>query len=245
MATKHFILPIMLVLSGIYGLKAQSRMHKETDVSRDSISITGVADTVRFIPDPIVYRHSPDLFIPYDRLRGLTPWMSAPITRPEIHVIPMYGFSGYGFGNFTVDHFDKFFSNLLGYNGMDAPGLIRSEQMLLGNTIALGKKRRLFFANGILYGRQYGVWGNMIGVGTREGLVIRPSDYLILTLWTQEYQPVYAFTPLLYPVPGSNDPHERLPASPLVISYGAQAYFLAGQFWVGIGLSLWTAAGEH
>lgn len=245
MTTKHFILPIVLVLSETYGLMAQSRVHKETDMSEDSIRISRVTDTSRFTPGPVGYMFPSDLFIPPDRLRGLTPWMSAPIVRPEVHVIPMYGFSGYGFGNFTVDHFDRVFSNLLGYNGMNVPGLIRSEQMLLGNTIALGKKRRLFFANGILYGRQYGVWGNMIGIGAREGLIIRPSGYLVIALWTQEYQSVYAFSPLLYPLDGSNPPYEKLPASPVVISYGAQAYFLAGQFWIGIGLSLWTAAGEH
>lgn len=187
-----------------------------------------------------------DLFIPNERLQGLTPWMSAPITRPVVHIKPAYGFSGYGFGRFTVDHFDKVFSNLLVYNGMDVPQLVHSDQMMLGNTIALGKKRRVFFANGILYGSQFGVWGNMYGMGSREGLIIRPSEYVILALWTQEYKSVYAFSPVVYPNGSEGTATTKLPASPLTVSYGVQAYFLAGQFWIGIGASLWnTADPEH
>lgn len=194
-----------------------------------------------FIPRIIPDRLPPELFIPDKRLDGLTPWMSGPITRPSVHVLPEYGTNGWGFGQFTVDHWDKFFSNLLVFNQMNVPQMLDSQQMLLGNTISLGKKRRLFFANGILYGRQYGTWGNMIGMGTREGLVYRPNDYLIIAVWTQEYQSVYAYSPVVYATVGEGTASIRLPASPLMVSYGAQAYFLAGQFWIGIGASFWSA----
>lgn len=208
----------------------------------DSAGSVGAHDSVRFVPRIIPDMLPRDLFIPDDRLEGLTIWMAAPITRPHVHVVPVYGFSGYGFGSFTVDHWEKVFANLLGFNGMNVPQLIDSQQMMLGNTIALGKKRRLYFANGILYGRHYGVWGNMIGMGSREGLIYRPTDYLMLSIWSQEYQSVYAYSPVLYPRPGQGSASTKLPASPVMVSYGAQAYFLAGQFWIGIGASFWHAA---
>ena len=183
-----------------------------------------------------------DQFIPKDRLVGLTPWMSAPLARPSVHVIPAYGFNGYGFGNFTVDHWDKIFANLLSFNRLKVPNVIDSQQMMLGNIISLGRKKRLYFNSGILYGRHYGVWGGMIGMGSREGLIYRPADFLILSIWSEEYQSVYAYSPAVYPRPGENPPYAKLPASPVMVSYGAQAYFLAGQFWIGIGASFWHAA---
>ena len=120
-----------------------------------------------------------------------------------------------------------------------------SQVMLLGNTLSLGKKRRLFFTSGILYGRHYGVWGNMLGMGSREGLIFRPNGYLILMLWSQEYQSVSVYSPVMYASPGEAAASIRLPASPLMVSYGAQAYFLAGQFWIGIGASYWKAGPVH
>lgn len=212
-------------------------------ISRDDPPVSAKArDTASFTPKIIPDRLPRNLFIPDSRLAGLTPWMGAPLTRPSVHVIPVYGTDGWGFGPFTVDHWDKFFSNLLVFNYMNIPPMLNSQQMMLGNTLSLGKRRRWFLANGILYGRQYGTWGNMIGMGTREGLIYRPSAYLIIAVWTQEYQSVYAYSPVVYPVAGKNPPYVKLPASPLMVSYGAQAYFLAGQFWIGIGASFWSAA---
>ena len=208
--------------------------------AQDSITIKTSSDTSVFVPKVITDMLQADIFIPSYRLQGLTPWMSAPLPRPVTHIMPVYGFDGYGFGQFTVDHFDKFFSNLLGFNLLNVPQLTDFRQMMIGNTISLGKKRKWFFANGILYGREYGTWGNMIGMGTREGLIFRPSAVLMITVWTQEYQSVYAYSPVVYAYPGESTASVRLPASPVIISYGAQAYFLAGQFWIGIGASLWT-----
>ena len=238
---RRYMIPAMTALM-FYCITCSAQIHRRSDNALGSISRASSADTLHFVPKAIPDRLPRDLFIPSDRLAGLTPWMGAPITRPSVHVIPVYGFSGWSFGQFTVDHWDKFFSNLLVFNGMDVPQVVDSQQMLLGNTISLGKKRRLFFANGILYGRQYGTWGNMIGMGSREGLIYRPSGYLIITVWTQEYQSVYAYSPVVYAYPGEGTAAIRLPASPLMVSYGAQAYFLAGQFWIGIGASFWYAS---
>jgi len=232
------LLPMMLVFTSI---ELMAQYHDE--VKHDAIKLERTSDTIGVYPRRIPDMLPPDIFIPYGRLQGLTPWLSGPIVRPSVHVMPVYGFSGYGFGKFTVDHFDRFFSNLLGYNGMNVPHLLLSEHMMLGNTLSLGRKRKVFFANGILYGRDYGVWGNMIGMGTREGLIFRPSGYLMIMIWTQEYQSVYSYSPVLYPYPGEGKAAIKLPASPVMVSYGAQAYFLAGQFWIGVGASLWQAAG--
>lgn len=225
---------------------AQFKRHDPVTVWTDTLNMGFIADTSGPYPRPIPNVLPKDLFIPAEYLQGLTRWMAAPMTRPVVHVMPVYGFSGYGFGKFTVDHWDRFFSNLLSYNEMNVPALVDSQQMLLGNTLSLGKKRRLFFANGILYGRQYGVWGNMIGMGSREGLIYRPNGWLILNVWTQEYQSVYAYSPVVYAKPGESAASKRLPASPVMVSYGAQAYFLAGQFWIGLGATFWNTAGpEH
>jgi hypothetical protein len=64
----------------------------------------------------------------------------------------------------------------------------------------------------------------------------------MLNIWTQEYQSVYAYSPVVYAVPGEGTASIKLPASPVIVSYGAQAYFLAGQFWIGLGASFWHAA---
>ena len=236
MTNGKYILPIILAVISSFTVRAQ-------DIE-DTLTVAE-PDTAGFFPHRLDNLLPPDIFIPNDRLRGLTPWMAGPMTRPVVHIMPVYGFNGYGFGKFYADHWDRFFSNLLSYNQMNIPRTIDSQVMLLGNTLSLGKKRRLFFTSGILYGRHYAVWGNMLGMGSREGLIFRPNGYLILMLWSQEYQSVYAYSPVIYASPGESTASIRMPASPLMVSYGAQAYFLAGQFWIGIGASYWKAGPVH
>jgi hypothetical protein len=218
---------------------AADAQYRETDKDSSYVSIQGSSEV---FPRQIRNVLPSSLFIPGDRLAGLTPWMGGPITRPVVHIMPVFGFNGYGFGKFYVDHWDKFFANLLSYNQVNVPQVYDRQVMMVGNTIALGKKRRLYFANGILYGRDYGVWGNMIGMGSREGLIYRPNGYVILNIWTQEYQSVSAFSPVVYADSGKGAAAMKLPASPVIVSYGAQAYFLAGQFWIGLGATFWHAA---
>ena len=240
MNLNHIIASLVLILTASAALEGQTK----DDTVKDTIEIKKVSDTLRHdsrrLPDLL----SPSLFIPSDKLVGVTPWISAPLVRPTAHIIPVYGIDGYAFGRFTVDHFDRFFSNLLGNNRLNVPQVVDSQQMMLGNTLSLGKKRRLFFTSGILYGRHYGMWGNMIGMGSREGLIFKPSGVMIITVWTQEYQSVYAYSPVVYPKYGQSTEAIKLPASPVIVSYGAQAYFLAGQFWIGIGATLWAPAGK-
>lgn len=248
MTLRNIILPVIfsVIFSGMARAQYRDIQKHSPSLASDSLSHSQLSDGTSYFPHRIDIVLPPELFIPSDRLEGLTTWMSAPITRPKVHVMPVYGFSGYGFGKLSVDHWDKFFANLLSYNGMIVPRLIDSQVMMVGNTISLGKKRRLYFANGILYGRHYGTWGNMIGMGSREGLIYRPVDYMVITVWSQEYQSVYAFSPVIYASPGEGTASVKLPASPVMVSYGAQAYFLAGQFWIGLGASFWhPAKPEH
>ena len=237
MKLKYFISLIIVVVTPSLSSFAQYR-----DDVKDTLVEAHKSDSAAYFPHTIPNLLPENLFIPRKAYQGATVWMSAPITRPVVHVMPVYGFNGYGFGKFYVDHWEKFFANLLVFNRINVPSLVESQQMMIGNTIALGKKRRLYLANGILYGRYYGTWGNMLGMGSREGLIFRPNGYVILAVWTQEYQSVYAYSPVLYARPGESTSAIKLPASPVVVSYGAQAYFLAGQFWIGIGAEFWNVA---
>lgn len=185
------------------------------------------------IPDML----SPQLFIPADRLQGILPWNAAPLLRPVVHVLPVYGFDGsIGFGEFNMEHPDRFFSTLTGSNYIDVPELFVSEQKMIGNTLKIGRK--FYFMSGILYGTQMGVRGNNWGMGTREGLVYRPSESLSVTFWTQYFQSVAVYSPVLFPRADGNMAAIRMPATPEVYSVGVQASFVAGEFIIGVGLSI-------
>lgn len=187
----------------------------------------------RSIPDFL----PPQLFIPTDRLNGLLPWNAAPLLRPVFNIQPVYGFDGsIGFGEYNQDHPDKFFSNLLVSNYIDIPELFVSEQKMVGNTLKLG--RRFYFLSGIMYGAQMGVRGNNWGMGTREGLMYRISSDASITFWTQYFQSVAVYSPLLFPRENGNMAAIRMPATPEVYSFGVQASFVVGEFIIGIGTSV-------
>ena len=188
-------------------------------------------------PHPIPFMLSPDLFIPASRLNWYLPWKAAPMLKPVVYIHPVYGFDGsIGFGEFNIEHPEKFFSTLTGSNYIDVPELYISEQKMIGNTLKLG--RRFYFMSGILYGAQLGVMGNNWGMGTREGVIYRPSSNTSVEFWTQYFQSVAVYCPLLYPRPDSNTAALKMPATPEVFSFGVQASFVAGEFIVGVGLSV-------
>ena len=188
-------------------------------------------------PHPIPILLSPDLFIPVKQLEGYLPWRSAPMLKPVFTVHPVYGFDGsIGFGEFNQDHPEKFFSNLLGSNYIDVPQLYISEQRMVGNTLKIG--RRFYFLSGILYGAQLGVRGNNWGMGTREGFMFRTSGSLAVTFWTQYFQSVAVYSPVLFPRPDGNMAAIRMPATPEVYSFGVQASFVVGEFIIGVGASV-------
>lgn len=188
-------------------------------------------------PHPIPNILSPQLFIPADRLNGLLPWTYAPLLRPVVHILPVYGFDGsVGFGEFNMEHPERFFSTLTGSNLIDIPQLFVSEQKMIGNTLKLGRK--FYFMSGILYGTQMGVRGNNWGMGTREGFVYRHSENLSVAFWTQYFQSVAVYSPVLFPRKDGDGAAIRMPATPEVYSFGVQASFVAGEFIVGVGLSV-------
>ena len=187
-------------------------------------------------PIPIVL--PPQLFIPSDRLDGLQPWIYAPLTRPMVYNIPVTGFNGgEGFGQYSQEHPDKFFSNFLGRNVISLPNLYVTRQMMIGNTLRLGKKGRVYFLSGILYGSQMGVRGNNWGLGSKEGILIRTKGTLSIVVWNQGFQSVMVYSPVLHPNSSGDGAAVIMPATPEVVSFGVQASFVSGEFVIDIGAS--------
>lgn len=194
-------------------------------------------EKVDSFPRPIQDLLSPQLFIPADLLSAYLPWHYAPLLKPVFTVLPVYGFDGsIGFGEFNQDHPDKFFSNLLNSNYIDVPQLFISEQKMVGNTLKIGRK--FYFLSGIMFGAQLGVRGKNWGMGTREGLLYRSSDNLSVAFWTQYFQSVAVYSPVLFPRKDGDTAAIRMPATPEVFSFGVQASFVVGEFIVGIGISV-------
>ena len=188
-------------------------------------------------PRPIPNLLSPQLFIPENRLVGFQPWTYAPLARPVVYILPTFGFVGsIGFGEYSMQHPEKFFSTLEGYNQINIPQLYVTQQMLIGNTLKLGKK--VYFLSGILYGAQLGVMGNNWGMGTREGIIIHPSAKTTITIWNQYFQSVSVYSPVVYPTPSGNGAAIRMPATPEVFSFGVQATFVVGEFIIEVGTSV-------
>ena len=213
---------IVLLMTGVAVNAAGQEMEKDASDS---------------FPRPIPNLLSPQLFVPAKYLNGLLPWNAAPLLKPVFHVLPVYGFDGsVGFGEFNMDHPEKFFSNLLNSNYINVPQLYISEQRMIGNTLKIG--RHFYFLSGIMYGAQMGVRGNNWGMGTREGFLYRPSENLSIAFWSQYFQSVAVYSPVLFPRPDGDMAAIRMPATPEVYSFGVQASFVVGEFIVGVGMSV-------
>ena len=186
---------------------------------------------------PIPFLLDPEIFIPYNRLAGLVPWHYAPMTRPIVFIIPKTGFNGtVGFGEFSQNHPEKFFSSLEGYNSINIPQLYLTQQMMIGNTLRLA--RNFYMLSGILYGAQLGVMGNNLGMGTREGFLWHPSAITSILLWNQYFQSVSVYAPIVIPVHTGLGTAVKMPATPEVFSFGLQASFVVGEFIISIGTSV-------
>lgn len=208
----------------------------------DTLDKAPLKDTLRMnvsdsLMQPIPFVLPQDLFISKDRLFGAEPWHWAPVARPVFPVLKVYGFEGsVGFGEYSIQHPEKFFSTLEGYNVFNLPQLYISQQMMIGNTLKLGKN--IYFLSGILYGAQLGVIGNNWGMGTREGLIWHPSAIVTVLLWTQYFQSVSVYSPVIMPGEVSGAAAIMMPATPEVFSFGVQASFTVGEFIIGIGTSV-------
>ena len=188
-------------------------------------------------PRPVPDYLPAEIFIPRNRLQGLSPWISAPITRPTFPILTVYGFEGsIGFGEYSLQHPEKFFSTLEGFNAIDVPQLYTTTQMMIGNTLKLGKN--IYFLSGILYGSQMSVRANNWGMGTREGFIWHPSAIVTVMLWTQYFQSVSVYSPVVMPGPFAGPAAIVMPATPEVFSFGLQASFTVGEFIIGIGTSV-------
>lgn len=200
-----------------------------------TLSLMQQPDSVQVKTKPIPDYLPPELFIPPVRLIGLHPWTSAPLPRPVVEVIKVNGFNGsIGFGEYTIQHPEKFFSTLEGYDLINIPRLYVTQQMMIGNTLKLA--RNFYMLSGILYGAQLGVMGNNWGMGTREGFIWHPSAIVTITLWNQYFQSVSVYSPVIYPKGGGAA--IKMPATPEVFSFGVQASFVVGEFIIGIGTSV-------
>ena len=143
-----------------------------------------------------------------------------------------------GAGAFLQDHPDKFFSTFNGANMINIPYLYLTEQKFLGNTMRLGKNSGVYFMSGIMYGSQMGIWGNNWGLGTREGIVWHPNGKVSILIWSEDFQSIRVYTPILFRTPDGDTAAILMPATPEVFSFGAQASFIAGEFIIGIGFSV-------
>ena len=239
----RWLLTIVIMVMFIpTGADAQSRflsIHGVRDAVRDveagdTLSLMPPVDSVpNIIPDFLPSR----LFIPTVRLIGLHPWTSAPLPRPVVEVIKVNGFDGaVGFGEYNIQHPEKFYSTLEGYNSIDIPRLYVTQQMMIGNTLKLAKN--LYMLSGILYGAQLGIMGNNWGMGTREGFIWHPSAIVTITLWNQYFQSISVYSPVVYPDASGSGAAVKMPATPEVFSFGVQATFVVGEFIIGIGTSI-------
>jgi hypothetical protein len=141
-----------------------------------------------------------------------------------------------GFGQYEMQHPDKFFSTLEGYNSINVPHIFLTRQMLIGNTLRLA--RNVYFLSGIMYGTQMGVMGNNWGMGTREGLIFKVDSPLSIVIWTQEFQSVTVYTPVIVPDKSGSGAAIVMPATPEVFSFGVQANFNVSGLSIGIGTSI-------
>ena len=207
-------------------------MSQPCDSLRPNLEIDDVS-----APKRIPFLLDTQIFIPYDRLAGLVPWHYAPMTRPIVLVIPRTGISGtVGFGEFSQEHPEKFFSTLEGYNSINIPQLYLTQQMMIGNTLRLA--RNFYMLSGILYGAQLGVMGNNWGMGTREGFLWHPSAMTSIMLWNQYFQSVSVYAPVVIPVHAGSGTAIKMPATPEVFSFGLQASFVVGEFIICLGTSV-------
>ena len=234
---KHIYISLILILIATISLTAQVREAGDTaDFSPRNKDMIAQSHNDS-LPHVLPFVLPSDLFIPTERLFGFTPWTSAPITRPTVLYTPKHGFSGsIGFGKYELQHPNKFFSTLEGYNSINIPQVFLTRQMLLGNTFRLA--RNVYYLSGILYGTQMGVWGNNWGMGTREGFMWNPNSLVSIVIWTQDFHSVTVYTPVIVPDKDGSGAAIVMPATPEVFSFGVQAHFTAGEFIIGIGTSM-------
>ena len=231
----RFVISLLLPFICYASLAQQATTSVHSHSFEKEISVKDSTDS---FPKPIPIILPPQLFIQSGRMEGVQSWIYAPMTRPTVVYLPTIGFNGgEGFGEYFQEHPDKFFSNFLGRNVIDLPQLYVTRQMMVGNTLKLDKKGRVFLLSGIMYGSQMGVLGNNWGMGSKEGILIRTKGTLAVVIWNQNFQSISVYSPVVYPRPDGNGAAIIMPATPEVTSFGVQASFVSGEFIIDIGAS--------
>ena len=141
-----------------------------------------------------------------------------------------------GFGQYEQQHPEKFFSTLEGDNTINVPELFITRQKLIGNTLRI--TRNVYFLSGIMYGAQMGTMGNNWGMGSREGFLFKVADPVSIVIWTQEFQSVTVYTPVMFPNKTGDGAAIVMPATPEVFSFGVQANFKVSGLSIGVGTSI-------
>ena len=141
-----------------------------------------------------------------------------------------------GFGQYEQQHPEKFFSTLEGDNTINVPELFITRQKLIGNTLRI--TRNVYFLSGIMYGAQMGTMGNNWGMGSREGFLFKVADPVSIVIWTQEFQSVTVYTPVMFPNKTGDGAAIVMPATPEVFSFGVQANFNVKGLSIGVGTSV-------
>lgn len=238
----RYIIILSLHILYLPFLSAQRQETRDTAVISTPEEKTLLMKSDSF-PRPIPFLLPSDAFIPEERLFSYVPWTSAPITRPVVFILPVYGFTpSIGAGLYSIQHPDRFFSTLEGYNGFNVPPLYVTHQMMLGNTFRLA--RNFYMFSGILYGIQMGINGNRWGIGEREGFIYNPLPDVSIIVWNQHFHSLSVYYPVIYPGAESGAAI-RLPATPDVFSFGLQANFTLGEFVIGVGTSITTPGKKH
>ena len=234
---KYICIFFLLTLLSAASLSAQKLELSDSTALHAKAGASQLQPPKDTFPHVLPFLLPTDLFIPTERLFGFTPWTSAPLMRPTVRYTPIHGFNGsIGFGEYELQHPDKFFSTLEGYNSINIPHIFLTRQMILGNTFRLG--RNVYYLSGIMYGTQMGVMGNNWGMGTREGFMWNPNSLVSIVIWTQAFQSVTVYTPVIVPDKSGSGAAIVMPATPEVFSFGVQANFVSGEFIIGIGTSV-------
>ena len=83
-----------------------------------------------------------------------------------------------------------------------------------------------------------GTMGNNGGMGSSEGFIFKVGSPLSIVIWTQEFQSVTVYTPVIVPDKSGSGAAIVMPATPEVFSFGVQANFNIKGLSIGIGTSI-------
>ena len=86
MRSINVILPILSALLFSIAADAQNldTLSERNGIRKDPVAMSEMVDSIGYFPHRIANVLPSDLFIPADRMWGLTPWLGGPVTRPVV-----------------------------------------------------------------------------------------------------------------------------------------------------------------